>query len=157
MKPDNQDERVPIWSVSKQWRRQFLSLFFIGVIVVLGFSLWHEIWIKDEDSAWETAMAIAESASVSFIPLAVGLGILLDAIGFVKTTLGNAKGVAMVFTEMLQDALKRHRARRAEEERRQEEVARLKQQVEQDAEAKTRLRERIRELERERNGGPPGG
>ena len=68
-----------------------------------------------------------------------------------------------MLSELLSDALKRHRARRAEEERRQAEVAQLKQQVEQDAEEKTRLSkantrllERIRELEDERNGGPPG-
>ena len=67
-----------------------------------------------------------------------------------------------MLSELLSDALKRHRERREEEERRQAEVAQLKQQVEQDAEEKTRLSkantrllERIRELEDERNGGSP--
>ena len=61
-----------------------------------------------------------------------------------------------MLSELLSDALKRHRARRAEEERRQAEVAQLKQQIEQKSENETRLMERIRELEEERNGGPPG-
>lgn len=69
--------------------------------------------------------------------------------------LSERNGVAMVFTEMLQDALKRHRARKAEEERRQKEVAQLKQQLGQKSENENRLMKRIRELENERNGGPP--
>ena len=99
-------------------------------------------------------MAIAQSASISFIPLAVGLGVLLDAADFVKTTFGNAKEVILVFSEMLKDALKRHRERKAEEERLQQEVARLKQRIEQNAENESLLRQRIEELEEERKGRP---
>ena len=153
--PNDQDERVPLWSVSKRWRRQFLSLFFVGVIVILGFSSWHEIWVKDEDSPWETVMAIAQSASISFIPLAVGLGVLLDAADFVKTTFGNAKEVIVVFSEMLKDALKRHRERKAEEERREEEVARLKQKIEQNAENESLLKQQVEELQAELRRRPP--
>ena len=60
----------------------------------------------------------------------------------------------MVFSEMLKDALKRHRERKAEEERLQQEVARLKQRIEQNAENESLLRQRIEELEEERKGRP---
>ncbi len=130
--------------------------------MVFGFALWHEIWIEDGDSAWETVLAIAQTMAICLVPLAVGIGVLLDVARFIKITSRNVKEVIVMLSELLSDALKRHRARRAEEERRQAEVAQLKQQVEQDAEEKTRLSkantrllERIRELEDERNGGSP--
>ena len=61
----------------------------------------------------------------------------------------------MVFSEMLKDALKRHRERKAEEERREEEVARLKQKIEQNAENESLLKQQVEELQAELRRRPP--
>ncbi len=75
-------------------------------------------------------MAVAESASTSFIAIAVGTGVLLDVLIFCKTVFQNAKGVIALISGLLKDALRRQEERRKKEERRQAEIERLRQENE---------------------------
>ena len=88
-------------------------------------------------------MAIADSASRSFIFVAVGTGVFLDVLIFGKTIFLNAKWVIGLLSEILKDAIQRqkerHKAeteRREREERLQEEVSLLRQEI---SELKERL------------------
>ena len=112
------------------------------VSIMTGLTIWHETWIRDSDTLWETVMAIADSASRSIIFVAVGTGVLLDLLIFAKTIFLNAKWVIILLSEVLKDALRRQAERREEEKRRQEHVAQLEQ--------------RIKELEEELKHRPPG-
>jgi ABC-type iron transport system FetAB permease component len=104
-----------------------------------GLIIWHETWIRDSDTLWETVMAIADSASRSFIFVAVGTGVFLDVLIFAKTIFLNAKWVIGLLSEILKDAIQRQKAeteRREREERLQEEVSLLRQEI---SELKERL------------------
>ena len=108
-----------------------------------GLIIWHETWIRDSDTLWETVMAIADSASRSFVFVAVGTGVFLDVLIFGKTIFLNAKWVIGLLSEILKDAIQRqkerHKAeteRREREERLQEEVSLLRQEI---SELKERL------------------
>ena len=74
---------------------------------------------------------------------------LLDVVRFIRITSRNVKEVIVMLSELLSDALKRHRARRAEEERRQAREESMSEEI-------VQLRQRVKELEEERNGGTPG-
>ena len=157
MQANNREERVPLWTVSKQWRRQFLALFSTMASIMTALIIWHETWARDSDTLLETILAVTNEASVGYLAIAVGTAVFVDVLTFGKTVFQNAKRVIDLISEILKDAIQRqkerHKAeteRREREERLREEVSQLRQEnSELEGTQVLRLKQRVKELEEE--------
>ena len=76
--PDS--DRVSIWSIAKPWVTLFYILFAIQIVGVVCLVSWREIFIKTDDTAVETALAIGAGSAPNIITAAaVSLVIVLLA------------------------------------------------------------------------------
>ena len=129
------EERVALWTVSRQWRTQYLLLLAVNVILATVFVSWYETAVRDTDTLADTAIAVMKTASQVYVGIAIGTAVLLDVIIVGKTIVTSLKGVMLLLSDILKEALRK-------QEERQKEMARLRQENKE-------LRE---ELERRRNG-----
>ena len=125
--------------------------------IMTALIIWHETWARDSDTLLETILAVTNEASVGYLAIAVGTAVFVDVLTFGKTVFQNAKRVIDLISEILKDAIQRqkerHKAeteRREREERLQEEVSLLRQEIsELERTQVLRLKQRIKELEEE--------
>ena len=101
-----EEQRVSIWSVPKDWQIWYLALFNIQVLCLLGVVCWHEIaTAPDSSGAIDVLTAIGTSMA--------GLIILVAAESIFLTDV-----TKMLFTMISEKYLKRQRERGQAEERR---------------------------------------
>ncbi len=105
----NGDERVAIWTVSKRWRNWYIFLFSVSVLLAMGFITWHEVWVKDNDSVPDTVLAIGQHASPVLIALAIGNIVFVDLLRLLK----HGKDVIIMLSDLVIDAVRKHKARKA--------------------------------------------
>ena len=105
----NSDERVAIWTVSKRWRHWYIFFFSVSVLLAMGFITWHEVWVKDSDSATNTILAIGQHASPMLIALAIGNIVFVDLLRLLK----HGRDVILMLSDLVIDAVRKHKARKA--------------------------------------------
>ena len=105
----NSDERVAIWTVSKRWRKWYIFFFSVSVLLTMGFITWHEVWVKDNDSATITILAIGQHASPMLISLAIGNIVFVDLLRLLK----HGRDVILMLSDLVIDAVRKHKARKA--------------------------------------------
>ena len=104
----NSDERVAIWTVSKRWRNWYIFFFSVSVLLATGFITWHEVWVKDNDSATNTILAIGQHASPMLISLAIGNIVFVDLLRLFK----HGRGAILMLSDLVIDAVRKHKARK---------------------------------------------
>ncbi len=73
-------DRESIWTVPRAWRGLYFVLFSVQVIVCAGLVIWHEVFLKSEDSALETFMAIGRGAAPFVLVVAAETVILVEVL-----------------------------------------------------------------------------
>ena len=73
-------DRESIWTVPRAWRGLYFVLYSVQVIVCAGLVIWHEVFLKSEDSALETFMAIGRGAAPFVLVVAAETVILVEVL-----------------------------------------------------------------------------
>ena len=82
----------------------------MSVLLATGFITWHEVWVKDNDSATNTILAIGQHASPVLISLAIGNIVFVDLLRLLK----HGKDVILMLSDLVIDAVRKHKARKAD-------------------------------------------
>ena len=81
----------------------------MSVLLAMGFITWHEVWVKDNDSAANTILAIGQHASPMLISLAIGNVVFVDLLRLLK----HGRDVILMLSDIVLDAVRKHKARKA--------------------------------------------
>ena len=125
MAEHGQDDRSPIWTVTKRWRTWYLLIFTISVVFMTSLVAYQETAVNDRDTLRATILAIGHNISPIYIALAIGTAVLVDVLRIIKDIVTDMKGVISLLSDMLRQALRKQAKRRKEAQWQQERIKEL--------------------------------